>query len=66
MNQLARHPDVRANYPLLAEAASSVASYQLRNRATVGGNLCNASPCADTAPATLVLGGQPRWVQTSC
>jgi carbon-monoxide dehydrogenase medium subunit len=57
MNQLARHPDVRAHYPLLAEAANSVASYQLRNRATLGGNLCNASPCADAAPATLVLGG---------
>jgi carbon-monoxide dehydrogenase medium subunit len=58
MNQLACHPDVRAHYPLLAEAANSVASYQLRNRATVGGNLCNASPCADAAPATLVLDGQ--------
>jgi carbon-monoxide dehydrogenase medium subunit len=39
----------------LAQAAASVASYQVRNRATLGGNLCNASPCADTAPATLVL-----------
>ena len=58
MNQLARHPEVQAHYPLLAEAARSVASYQLRNRATLGGNLCNASPCADTAPATLVLGGR--------
>ena len=58
MNRLARHPDVRAHYPLLAEGAGSVASYQLRNRATLGGNLCNASPCADTAPATLVLEGQ--------
>jgi len=58
MNRLARHPDVRAYYPLLAEAAHSVASYQIRNRATVGGNLCNGSPCADTAPATLVLEGR--------
>ena len=56
MNELARHPDVRAHYPLLAEAASTVASYQIRNRATLGGNLCNASPCADTTPAALVLG----------
>ena len=58
MNEIARHPDVKAHYPLLAEAADSVASYQLRNRATIGGNLCNGSPCADTAPATLVLEGR--------
>lgn len=55
MNELAQHPEVVTCYPLLAQAAASVASYQVRNRATLGGNLCNASPCADTAPATLVL-----------
>ncbi len=58
MNQVARHPDILAHYSVLAEAANSVASYQLRNRATIGGNLCNASPCANTAPATLVLEGR--------
>ena len=58
MNQVACHPDVQAHYPLLAEAAESVASYQLRNRATLGGNLCNGSPAADTAPAVLVLEGR--------
>ena len=58
MNRLARHPAVQAHYPLLAEAANSVASYQLRNRATVGGNLCNASPAADTGPAVHVLEGR--------
>jgi CO/xanthine dehydrogenase FAD-binding subunit len=57
MNDVARHPDVLAHYPLLAEAANSVASYQLRNRATLGGNLCNGSPAADTGPAVLVLEG---------
>jgi CO/xanthine dehydrogenase FAD-binding subunit len=55
MNELAHHPAVLAHYPLLAQAAETVASYQIRNRATIGGNLCNASPCADTSPATLVL-----------
>ena len=40
---------------VLAGAANSVGSYQLRTRATIGGNLCNASPCADTAPAVLAL-----------
>jgi carbon-monoxide dehydrogenase medium subunit len=70
MNRLASHPAVLANYPLLAEAASTVASFQVRNRATLGGNLCNASPCADTSPAVLALEGQcglvgpagERWV----
>jgi carbon-monoxide dehydrogenase medium subunit len=55
MNSLARHPAVIEYYPLLAEALHSVASYQLRTRATMGGNLCNASPAADTAPAALAL-----------
>jgi CO/xanthine dehydrogenase FAD-binding subunit len=58
MNEVSRHPDVQTYYPLLAEAANSVASYQLRNRATIGGNLCNGSPAADTAPAALVLEGR--------
>ena len=55
MNSLARHPAVIEHYPVLAEALHTVASYQLRTRATMGGNLCNASPAADTAPAALVL-----------
>jgi CO/xanthine dehydrogenase FAD-binding subunit len=55
MNAIARHPAVTDSYPLLAESINTVASYQLRTRATMGGNLCNASPAADTAPAALVL-----------
>jgi carbon-monoxide dehydrogenase medium subunit len=55
MNQVALHPAVCAHYDVLAAGANSVASYQLRNRATVGGNLCNSSPAADTAPALLCL-----------
>jgi carbon-monoxide dehydrogenase medium subunit len=58
MNRVASQSDVQTHYPLLAEAASSVASYQVRNRATVGGNLCNASPCADTTAAILALEGR--------
>lgn len=55
MNQLAYHPETAVHYSLLAQAAGTVASFQIRNRATLGGNLCNASPCADTSPACLVL-----------
>lgn len=54
MNAIARHPAVIEYYPLLVESINTVASYQLRARATMGGNLCNASPAADTAPAALV------------
>jgi carbon-monoxide dehydrogenase medium subunit len=55
MNQVAAHPLVRAGYDLLVQACNSVASYQLRNRATIGGNICNASPAADAAPALYCL-----------
>jgi carbon-monoxide dehydrogenase medium subunit len=55
MNQVAAHPLVQASYDLLAQACGSVASYQLRNRATIGGNICNASPAADSAPALYCL-----------
>ena len=53
MNRTVEHPAVKAHYPLLAEAARSVAGYQLRNRATVVGNVCNASPAGDTIGACL-------------
>jgi CO/xanthine dehydrogenase FAD-binding subunit len=57
MNQVIDHPDIQAHYPLLVEAAKSVASYQLRSRATVVGNICNASPAGDTTGACIVLRG---------
>jgi aerobic carbon-monoxide dehydrogenase medium subunit len=56
MNQVAGADAVREGYDLLAQACNSVASYQLRNRATVGGNCCNGSPAADSAPALYCLG----------
>ena len=57
MNRVISDPVVRDRYPLLAQACRSVASYQLRNRATIVGNICNASPAGDTIGACLVLDG---------
>jgi carbon-monoxide dehydrogenase medium subunit len=58
MNRVIASPHVQAQYPLLEEACRSVASYQLRTRATIVGNICNASPAGDTIGACLVLGGE--------
>jgi carbon-monoxide dehydrogenase medium subunit len=46
---------VATRIPILAAAISEMGSAQVRNMGTLGGNLCNASPAADTAPPLLVL-----------
>ncbi len=53
---------VKEHLPALAEAAGWVGSVQIRNRATLVGNICNASPAADTAPPLLVYGATVRAV----
>jgi carbon-monoxide dehydrogenase medium subunit len=58
MTDLMRDDRIRRDYGALAEAAAYVGSAQIRNRATLAGNICNASPAADTAPALLVYGAQ--------
>jgi carbon-monoxide dehydrogenase medium subunit len=57
MNRVIASPEVREHYPLLADACRLVASYQLRTRATIVGNICNASPAGDTLGASLVFNG---------
>jgi CO/xanthine dehydrogenase FAD-binding subunit len=55
--ELIESPLVREHAPILAEAAGMVASVGVRNRATLGGNLCSAVPCCDSGPALLVYEG---------
>ena len=54
VNRVVDSEIVKAKYPALNQAAAALASFQLRNRATVVGNICNASPGADLPPALLV------------
>jgi carbon-monoxide dehydrogenase medium subunit len=52
---VATSPIIREKAAVLAQAASQLGSEQIRNRATIGGNLCNAAPSAETGPALLAL-----------
>ncbi len=53
-NEIIDSKDVKENFPILWEAAKTVASTGIRNRATLVGNVCSAVPSADSAPALLV------------
>ena len=55
---LAAHPFLKHRLPILCEAVGLIGSWQVRNVGTIGGNLCNASPAADSAPALLALDAQ--------
>jgi carbon-monoxide dehydrogenase medium subunit len=55
MATLASHPDILGRYSALADGAGVVGSMQTRNMATLGGNIANAAPSADTAPGLIVL-----------
>ena len=65
LNVLAEHRAIRTSLPALADAALSIGTYQLRNRATLAGNVCNASPAADSAPVLLILDATLSVVGTS-
>lgn len=62
IRMLETSPVIRRYYAALGQAATVLGSVQVRNTATVGGNLCHAVPSAETAPALLALGARASIV----
>src|SRR5262245_51571367 len=62
IRMLELHPLVHQHHPALSQAASTFAGVQIRNLATIGGNVCNASPSGDTLPALIAYGAECRLV----
>jgi CO/xanthine dehydrogenase FAD-binding subunit len=68
--QVRQHPGILAQWPNLASSAQATGAVAIQNRGTLGGNLVNASPAADTPPSLLAYGAQvelssvrgARWV----
>ncbi|RAI44499.1 FAD binding domain-containing protein, partial [Rhodoplanes roseus] len=58
VREIETSPAVRRLYPALARAAQEIGSVQIRNRATIVGNVCRASPSADTLPPLIAMGGR--------
>lgn len=65
IRDLEKSAELKRSYPIISQAASQLGSVAIRTMGTIGGNLCNASPSAETAPALIVLSAKARIVGPS-
>ena len=64
--QIAADPLVQKSFKALAQACAQIGSVQIRNRGTIGGNVANASPAADTVPCLMLFDAQTEVLDGSC
>jgi carbon-monoxide dehydrogenase medium subunit len=62
MREIETDPLLSRKYPFLSQSAAEVGSIQIRNRATIGGNMSNATPSADVAPSLIALGATTKLI----
>lgn len=62
VSDVAKSPIINKQFPVLSQSASMLASAAIRNVATLGGNICNAAPSAENAPALLCLSAKVKIV----
>jgi CO/xanthine dehydrogenase FAD-binding subunit len=62
--ELRAHPLICAEYPMLVQAARETGGVAIQNRGTLGGNIANASPAADSPPALLAYGAELELLST--
>ena len=65
MREIETSPLLTKKYPFLCQSAAEVGSIQIRNRATVGGNMANATPSADVAPSLIALNATVKIAGTA-
>ena len=63
-SEVQEHPTLRAEYPMLCQAARETGGIAIQNRGTIGGNIVNASPAADSPPALLAYDAELELVST--
>ena len=56
LTTIENHPLIKEKYPAIADAAHATANVQIRNMASISGNLCNAAPSAENAPVLMAMG----------
>lgn len=58
LTTIEKHPLIKEKYPAIADAAQATANVQIRNMASITGNLCNAAPSAENAPVLMAMGAK--------